>query len=60
VAFETTWIFDRAVEPSKTKVTIQMIFPTTADRDTVVKKYGAIEGGKQTLQRLSEYLPAMI
>ncbi|MBZ5542923.1 MAG: hypothetical protein LAO07_04495 [Acidobacteriia bacterium] len=29
------------------------------DRDFVVKEFGAIEGGKQTLERLSEYLPVM-
>jgi len=26
----------------------------------VVKEYGAIEGGKQTLGRLAEYLPGMV
>jgi uncharacterized protein YndB with AHSA1/START domain len=57
--FIATWTFD-ALEPGKTKVTMQMIFPTANDRDTVVKAYGAIEGGKQTLQRLSEYLPTMV
>ena len=30
----------------------------TADRDKVVKEYGAIEGGKQTLEKLGEYLAA--
>jgi uncharacterized protein YndB with AHSA1/START domain len=57
--FIATWTFD-ALEANKTKVTMHMIFPTAADRDTVVKEYGAIEGGKQTLQRLSEYLPTMV
>ncbi len=28
----------------------------SADRDFVVKEYGAIDGGKQTLDRLGEYL----
>jgi len=51
----TTWTFD-ALEAAKTRVTIHMVFPTAQIRDTVVKEYGAIEGGKQTLARLSEEL----
>jgi uncharacterized protein YndB with AHSA1/START domain len=56
--FEATWSFD-AVDDGKTKVTIRMVFPSPADRDKVVKEYGAIEGGKQTLERLTEHLPKM-
>jgi len=33
-----------------------MVFPTAADRETVVKEYGAIEGGQQTLERLAGYM----
>lgn len=55
VSFISTWTFD-AVEPGKTKVTIRMVFPTAAERDFVVKEFGAIEGGKQTLERLAEFL----
>lgn len=47
------------VKAGKTKVTIHMVFPTAADRDRVVKEYGAIEGGKQTLGRLAEHLGGM-
>jgi uncharacterized protein YndB with AHSA1/START domain len=54
-SFVATWTFD-AVETGKTKVTIRMVFPSAADRDFVVKEFGAIEGGKQTLERLAEYL----
>jgi len=36
-----------------------MVFPSAEARDFVVKEFGAIEGGKQTLARLSEYLPKM-
>jgi uncharacterized protein YndB with AHSA1/START domain len=53
--FEATWTFD--AQGDKTKVTARMVFPTRADRDQVVKHYNAIEGGKQTLGRLAEYLP---
>jgi hypothetical protein len=32
------------------------IFETAEERNRVVAKYGAIEGGKQTLARLAEHL----
>jgi uncharacterized protein YndB with AHSA1/START domain len=57
-SFVATWTFDALAE-SKTKVTIHMVFASMADRDFVVKEFGAIEGGKQTLERLGEYLPKM-
>lgn len=53
--FEATWTFE-VVEENKTRLTIHMIFPTAEGRDTVVREYGAIEGGKQTLGRLAEKL----
>ncbi|MHB1237696.1 MAG: SRPBCC family protein [Gallionella sp.] len=52
--FEATWIFEAL--DAQTRVTIYMLFPTPADRDRVVNVYGAIEGGKQTLARLANYL----
>jgi uncharacterized protein YndB with AHSA1/START domain len=57
-SFVATWTFE-AVTADKTKVTIHLVFPSAADRDFVVKEFGAIEGGKQTLERLSEHLPVM-
>lgn len=56
-AFVATWTFE-AVE-GKTRVTMRMVFPSAAQRDIVVKEYGAIEGGKQTFERLGEHLPKM-
>jgi len=35
------------------KVTIHLFFPTAEARNMVVEKYGAIEGGNQTLARLA-------
>jgi uncharacterized protein YndB with AHSA1/START domain len=58
VTSEKTWTFDVA-EPGKTKVTIRMVFASPEERDRVVKEFGAVEGAKQTLERLSEYLPQM-
>jgi uncharacterized protein YndB with AHSA1/START domain len=43
----------------RTEVEMRSLFPTAADRDKVVKEYSAIEGGKQTLDRLGEYLAAL-
>ena len=56
--FVATWTFD-LVKANKTKVTIRMVFPSAKDRDFVVKEFGAIEGGKQTLERLGEHLEKM-
>jgi len=56
--FVATWTFE-AVDEKTTHLTLRMVFDTPADRDVVVKEYGAIEGGKQTLQRLADYLPTM-
>lgn len=37
---------------------LRVVFRSAAERDAVVEKYGAIEGGKQTLARLGEQLAA--
>lgn len=42
-----------------TELELRSTFPTAAERDLVVEKYGAIEGGKQTLGRLAIYAEAM-
>jgi uncharacterized protein YndB with AHSA1/START domain len=39
-----------------TLVTIRSLFPTKGERDEVVEKYGAIEGGKQHLAKLEAYI----
>ena len=58
VESECIWTFD-TVEEGKTLVTIRMIFPSAKMRDMVIKEYGAIEGGKQTLERLAQRLTEM-
>jgi len=50
-----TWTFD-TLENGKTRLTLRQLYPSAEARDTVVREYGAIEGGKQTLARLSEEL----
>jgi uncharacterized protein YndB with AHSA1/START domain len=58
VSFVSTWTFDE-LGKNKSRVSIRMIFPNTEKRDFVVKEFGAIEGGKQTLARLAEYAKKM-
>ena len=52
--FISTWTFE-AQDENKTKITMHGVFPSVEEHDTVVRVYGAIEGGKQTLGRLEEY-----
>jgi uncharacterized protein YndB with AHSA1/START domain len=58
-SFEGTWTFE-ALAPGRTRLTLRLLFPSAEARDFVVKEFGAIEGGKQTLTRLSEYLGARL
>jgi len=55
VSFTANWIFEKLGE-KKTRLTLKMVFPSAENRDFVVKEFGAIEGGRQTLGRLAEYL----
>jgi uncharacterized protein YndB with AHSA1/START domain len=43
----------------KTRLTLRLVFDTVEQRNETVEKSGAIEGGKQTLARLAEYLSKM-
>ena len=52
--FEMTVTF--ADDGGGTKLTAQMLFETAALRDRTVKAVGAVEGLKQTLGRLGEYV----
>jgi uncharacterized protein YndB with AHSA1/START domain len=55
--FQVTASF--AKQGGKTKVTMRMLFKSAADRDRVVKEYGAIEGANQTLDRLAAHLATL-
>ncbi len=44
----------------KTEVTLSAVFETAAELKYVVEKFGAAEGGQQTLTRLSEYVLEMM
>ena len=52
--FVATWTFEALGK--QTRLTIHMVFDTPAERELVVTEFGAIEGGKQTLARLAEFL----
>ena len=52
--FTATWTFDEV--PEGTRVTIRMVFDSADERNFVVREYGAIDGGYQTLNRLDSYL----
>ena len=51
--FLSTWTFDPA-PGGKTVVTIRQVYDTPEDREMIIRMYGAIEGGHQTLGRLNE------
>ena len=44
---------------AKTLLTMRSIFSSAVERQMVVEKYHAIEGGNQTIDRLEAYLPTM-
>jgi uncharacterized protein YndB with AHSA1/START domain len=54
VNFETTVTFEE--QGGKTRLTMRALFPSAKAREHVVKKYGAIEGAKQTMDRLEQHL----
>jgi uncharacterized protein YndB with AHSA1/START domain len=58
VSFVATWTFD-VVSEKQTRVTIHSVFPSAEERDRVVREFGAIEGGKQCLANLDDYLATM-
>jgi len=43
----------------QTRVVMRSLFPSAEARDEVVRRYGAIEGGKQTLQRFADHLDTL-
>lgn len=54
VKFHVTVSFDELDE--KTRLTMHMIFDTAEELTRVEQEYGAIEGAKQTLARLEQFL----
>ena len=60
VGFRSEVLFESVGEEGRvTKVTMRSIFPTAAARDFVIHDHGAVEGGKQHLANLADYLVGM-
>jgi uncharacterized protein YndB with AHSA1/START domain len=57
VQFHTTVTFDEV--EGGTQLTMKAVFPSAAERERVVREYGAVEGAKQTVARLAEYVKTM-
>jgi len=54
VNFHVTVTFEK--QGDKTLLTMRMVFESAAELDRVDREYGAIEGAKQHVDRLEEYL----
>lgn len=57
INFHTTVTFDDV--DGKTNVTMRAVFVTAEMRDKVIREHGAVEGAKQHLGRLEEYVSKM-
>src|SRR4051812_26038054 len=57
-AFKSVLTF--ASEGEATRVEMRTVFPTKEVRDMAVEKFGAIEGGQQTLSKLAGYVTGII
>lgn len=56
--FFATWTFE-TIEGNEARLTGRLVFPSAELRDFVVREFGAIEDGKQTLERAAVYLAAL-
>jgi len=55
VDFESIWTFEE-LPGNRTRVTLRNVFASAEARDFVIRNYHAVEGGKQTLDRLAEFV----
>jgi uncharacterized protein YndB with AHSA1/START domain len=58
-AFVSTMTFIERGEES-TEIVLRSVFKTKEQRDEIVERYGAIEGGHQTLGRLAAYVAELV
>lgn len=56
--FDVTVTFED--DGGQTRLTMRTLFATAAERTLVVEQYGAIEGGRQTMDRLEAHLAGMV
>lgn len=57
INFISTWTFEAL--GNRTRLSMHLLFDTSAGRELVATEYGAIEGGRQTLERLGAFLEKM-
>jgi uncharacterized protein YndB with AHSA1/START domain len=58
VHFQAVITFEE--KDGKTEITMKSIFPSKEELEHVVKEYGAIEGGKQTLAKMAAYAESLV
>jgi uncharacterized protein YndB with AHSA1/START domain len=58
VQFRTTVTFEDL--GNKTRLTMRGVFPSAAERDRLIREYGADKGMVETLARLNEYVSKMV
>jgi uncharacterized protein YndB with AHSA1/START domain len=57
VNFEVTVTFEQeADDDQRTLLTMRSVFPSSKARDFIIREYNALEGAKQNVGRLAEYL----
>jgi uncharacterized protein YndB with AHSA1/START domain len=56
--FLSTWTFEATGD--QTRVTMRLLFDTPEEREMVIREFGAVEGGKQTFERLAGCLRQMV
>ena len=47
-------------EGAETRIEMRTVFPTPEMRDEAVQRYGAVEGGQQTLGNLADYVAGIV
>ena len=57
-AFESVLTFDP--DGAATRIEMRTVFPTKELRDEAVEKFHAIEGGQQTLSKLTAYVTEIV
>ena len=58
VQFRNTVTFED-LGGNRTRVTMHAVFPSAAERDRVIKEYGAAKGAEETLSRFAEYVATL-
>jgi uncharacterized protein YndB with AHSA1/START domain len=59
VLFRTTVTFEE-LTGERTKLIMRAVFPSAAERDRVIRDYGADQGAMQTLSRLGDHLATLV